>query len=1327
MAFEIVDDVAAYERAQDMPYVEFQVDSVDGMPTYRDRAPVEEWDYEEEPEVSYDVDLIAKLQGGVMNILPSTFTEFAVRLPNKAKQTFENFDFTGREYLRQVYDTNSKRTLLKCGRQVEKSTLLGNKLLSYSCLIQALGALYVSPTNAQTKVFSQDRLKEPIETSEYLKTWTTTKLSDNVFLKKFVNRSQITLRYCYQSADRVRGIPADVICYDRNAQVLTRTGWVPVTELTLEHEVADVNDAGEVEWHKPTMVFSKWHSGEMVKFGHRKFSLRVTGDHKMWVNYRVKNDPKYKTPDKWQFEEASALARTDSMGFKMTAAAEWKNSHQGTLSFPPIPGWWSCRESLTLPKKEFAELVGWYIAEGHIQYRDPKNKKGPRPVITQSKYFDEVIRVVEACGLSYRVHKDPRHGTPYIHINSGHLGKYFEPLGKSRDKYIPRRFFNSPEVLPGLLRALYLGDACYHQGDEWDHGVLRTRSFRLAEDVQEAWLRLKRPAAIHTRSMVPAHQDNPDYHLIDPEPLYEVQPYKRDYIVFWRSEFDTKERVQTEIVEKEDVYCFTVKHHRPIVKGGFGEVPVISGQCIDELQDILTDNIPIIEECASHSPFKIFMYSGTPKSLDNPLEWYWQEFSTQNEWVVPCHRHTIQTPGGLSKVYWNVLGENNIGPESLVCDRCEKPISAADSMAQWASMNPNIINLIPKPYEGFRIPQIMVPWISWDEIIQKQTTYSRPKFHNEVLGLSYDTGTRPLTRQDLIDNCDPGIQLNPAFLRSMRSHIGGSTQVYGGLDWGCHDENTRILTHRGFQYFRDLTEEDEVAQWDPETREMEFVLPKVRTVKDWDQPLLHFKGKGLDMMLTHTHRMRVGTSQGKGPWVTESAGKTAGRGGNIKFVGYVDWVGEEREAFVLPGLPKSPGYGGSKDQLFRMDGWLEFMGYYLSEGGLCFNKGRPSCLKMSQRETVNPKQAEKIKRCLQTNDVPFSEFPNPKTGDLNWTIYGKQYWQWVQDNVGEHGDEKRIPRDLLGLSKRQLSILFDAMMLGDGNTDPREGNNNGYYSSTSKGLCEDFQEICIRLGLRSTLSLHKKESESGVKKAIWRTSWSGRRDFQFNTPAQRVEKVPYNGKVYCCSVPSGYIVTERNGRIAYQGNTGENSFTVLTLGCYLQDRFTIFFAKRFEGRESEPQIMIELVSQIINHWDVQIMGTDYGGGFWPNDALIRKFGWRRIAKYQYSTPNAKVKWEDGLKRFLVNRTEVMSDIFNAIKRRNVFRFPRWEDFQSPFASDCLNIFSEYSEQRRENTYKKSPSVTDDSFHSILLCFLASMLTHPRPDVIAPMRDDKAAA
>ena len=601
MAFEIVEDLGAWERENESPIITFDLGIFKGADF------PEEWDYEPDLEESFDAEYVVRRMGELYDISPSTFVEFAIQLPNKEKQTYENFSFDGREYLRQIYDTPSKRTLMKCGRQVEKSTLLGNKLMSYCCIVQALNALYVSPTNQQTKVFSQDRLKEPIETSEYLKSWTTTKLSDNVFLKKFINRSQVTLRYCYMSADRVRGIPADVIC-------------------------------------------------------------------------------------------------------------------------------------------------------------------------------------------------------------------------------------------------------------------------------------------------------------------------------------------------------------------------------IDEIQDIYTDNIPIIEECASHSPYKIFMYSGTPKSVDNPIEWYWVEYSTQNEWVVPCHRHSIATGGGkkLSNVYWNVLSEEHIGKKGLICERCGEPISAADDMAQWAAMNASVIKDIAQPYEGFRIPQLMVPWINWDDILQKMKTYSRGKFFNEVLGLSYDSGTRPLTRRDIMDNCDPNIHLNENFLEKIKHHIGGAKQVFAGIDWG----------------------------------------------------------------------------------------------------------------------------------------------------------------------------------------------------------------------------------------------------------------------------------------------------------------------------------------------------------------TGENTYTVMTLGSYFQGRFTIFFCKRFEGRESEPDEMMSQIYQVIDRFQVSLVGADYGGGFWPNDKLIGKYGWRRIAKYQYSTVNAKVRWEDGLKRFLVNRTEVMSDIFNAIKRRDVFRFPSWEEFQNPFASDMLNIFSEYNEQRRENAYKKSPNTTDDTFHSILLCFLASMIKFPRPDVVAPMRDTK---
>lgn len=121
--------------------------------------------------------------------------------------------------------------------------------------------------------------------------------------------------------------------------------------------------------------------------------------------------------------------------------------------------------------------------------------------------------------------------------------------------------------------------------------------------------------------------------------------------------------------------------------------------------------------------------------------------------------------------------------------------------------------------------------------------------------------------------------------------------------------------------------------------------------------------------------------------------------------------------------------------------------------------------------------------------------------------------------------------------------------------------------------------------------------------------------------------------------------------------------------------------------------------------------------------MIRKFGPTRVFKYQYSTiSSGKVRWDAGLARFLLNRTEVMSDIFNGIKRRDIFGFPCWEDFERPYGSDMLNIFSEFSEERRINEYKKSKGVADDTFHALLLAFMVSTIKVPRPDVIVPQKE-----
>jgi hypothetical protein len=747
---------------------------------------------------------------------------------------------------------------------------------------------------------------------------------------------------------------------------------------------------------------------------------------------------------------------------------------------------------------------------------------------------------------------------------------------------------------------------------------------------------------------------------------------------------------------------------------------------VDEVQDILSDNIPVMEHCLSHAnpKWKSEIFSGTPKSLDNTIEWYRANKSTQGEWVVPCDRCGSNAKGATGR-HWNVLGESNIQRSGLSCAKCGELINAMHDDAQWAFMAD--WDEHDSPWESYRISQLMVPWKPWPEVWYEYQNNSREKFFNESLGLSYDSGLRPMTMAQVRDACNPKVSMSDRYLGKWRA-LGYSQPIFMGIDYGCHDEDTRVLTEEGFKHFADLDDDDRVAQWDPDTRKMTFVVPKARTVRDWDQPLLHFETKGgLDLMVTHTHRMRVGRMQGKS-WTTESAEQTYERGGNIKFVGYVDWEGQEVSTYIVPGLPSSPGYAGSRDLYVDMDSWAEMVGYLVTEAGVCFDKGRPSCLKMSQRVPVNQATADRMKDCMRRVGIQYREFPNEHDGvtDLNWSMYSKQFWHWYVQNIGTASEEKRLPRCMLQLSKRQLRILFDAMVAGDGTIDVREGCDSGAFYSTSLGLCEDFQEVCIRLGLRCSVGLHKPAE--GSRKARYRALWSVGRDYQFNTLHRRAAKTPYKGKVYCCAVPTGYIVTERNGKVSYQGNTGENTYTVIVLGTYVDMKMQVFYAERCVGELLDVDNQVEHIKEIANRFNVRVIGTDYGGGFDRNDRLMRWCGPKRLVKFQYMPRSRrKVEWDKGLLRFKAHKTEVMSDIFNALKRR-VILLPRWEEFhangKAPYATDIMNIFSEYSESLKQIQYYHSPDRPDDTFHAIVYMMLGSMLIRPRPDIIVPRKEEK---
>lgn len=215
----------------------------------------------------------------------------------------------------------------------------------------------------------------------------------------------------------------------------------------------------------------------------------------------------------------------------------------------------------------------------------------------------------------------------------------------------------------------------------------------------------------------------------------------------------------------------------------------------DEIQDLLPEVMPVIEEVTSHHAEPKIIYSGTPKTYDNTIEKYWQ-LSTQSEWVIPCERHGV--PKDRATWHWNILGEKNIGKEGPVCSRCSKPISAEHPQAQWVAMAPD-----NKKFEGLRICRLMVPWYvnnpkRWADLLHQRERYSRDKFLNEVLALSFDGGQKPISRHDMIRACDSRFHNSIEDALKYRDQ----TMLFAGIDWGPGTENSYTVMSIG-GYVRD--------------------------------------------------------------------------------------------------------------------------------------------------------------------------------------------------------------------------------------------------------------------------------------------------------------------------------------------------------------------------------------------------------------------------------------------------------------------------------------------------------------------------------------------
>ena len=381
----------------------------------------------------------------------------------------------------------------------------------------------------------------------------------------------------------------------------------------------------------------------------------------------------------------------------------------------------------------------------------------------------------------------------------------------------------------------------------------------------------------------------------------------------------------------------------------------------------------------------------------------------------------------------------------------------------------------------------------------------------------------------------------------------------------CYSQDTEVLTEKGWKKYKEV-KNLKIAQYNISDKTIKFLKHEGLHEYDYKEKMYYFKNKRNDILVTPNHTMLIKPEKQNHYKKINAEDITSYR---FKIINSGKFIGKETKFFILPAIKhkqnrKHPKYTHQhKDKKIPMNLWLEFLGYYITEGGI---ETIPT-IGIVQKKG---KEEQKIKKCLKklTNILGCSLSEIDCKAYTRFKITQTQLYEYLK-KLGAKCYDKSLKLNFSEFSKKQLKILFDASMLGDGSSDGK------YFSCTSQKLTNEMQAISNLIGKSASQHIHYKEGTRGNRKTMYRTVFSERTEPTIKKSS--IKRVKYNGKVFCFSTSTGFFVTRRNGKIAIQGNTLRAETSVLAAA---NPKFG-----RFDPYQSIAQ-QIDIPPTLINRFDI---------------------------------------------------------------------------------------------------------------------------------------------
>ena len=325
--------------------------------------------------------------------------------------------------------------------------------------------------------------------------------------------------------------------------------------------------------------------------------------------------------------------------------------------------------------------------------------------------------------------------------------------------------------------------------------------------------------------------------------------------------------------------------------------------------------------------------------------------------------------------------------------------------------------------------------------------------------------------------------------------------------FACLDDQTEVLTPRGWLRHDELQTTDDIAGYDLDTGTARWTGCFAVNRYDYDGPMVAVEKRDLSMRLTENHRCIVRRPHSAVPLVDEVV-EAGDLGPRHAIPRSAPW--EDQEPTKAIGVPMA-----------SLCGWIAAEGWY---------QGR--IVRISQSLTANPAKCDDLERLwwrLLPNEGILTQYKERVWRGKPWTDCSWRLPDKLGADVQRLMPDKLLPWSFTRLPEDERRAVLEAFIDGDGHRRP--DGRIGIYQKDRHNL-DVLQAIAVTLGYKTTL---RRGSDKWTlfltlgSRAISLRSTNG-----VNAPIGREH---YKGIVWCPTTGTGTFFARRNGSVFITGNS----------------------------------------------------------------------------------------------------------------------------------------------------------------------------------------------